>query len=631
MDLVILGDFLDIWGVAPEEEKSARTSEEILVDLVEDDQQERAREAVEAHMATFESLGGFIAQQPERRRVVFVVGNHDHSLVRESVQEVIRNAVGGRASEMEGRMEFPLFYDSPELHTYAEHGNQYDANNRYRDFATFGEECPGYYFVRLVWNRLEPLAPSLDVWTESFRAIFKNKLWRLLDPAYCFYRQYRKDPRPFQRIDVAWVPFFAASGPFATTTGRPLPGFPDLLFSNFADPRRVFSTDRETEDMLRSLYHGAENRQFKEWVDGILKEKYGAEFPPVPGEPSQGVEFGLFQDENEWAAAGMFCEEDETPRTPLLRKAGLREGLYDTVIFGHTHKEKMVRLHRNTKYFNTGTWSALRDADGRNRSRLCYVKLTRREGGEVEATQQLWPLSERRAQAVVPRTFTFGAAPTRGAAEPNKDLLRFFSEHFKPGVIGLVGTGDLVGTAIREAQRPVTEDGASSLWSHAFILGEMRLDRRGPNRELTETPYLFESDLHVEVIQPQLRNGVQENWIGKWCKKSVEHAAIIDFQLSEEQTRLVLASALQMVDEQEAALYPVKELVGTWIAIILRRTWLPNPCDDPRAMYCSSFVRQCYREAQCDFLGESVAVSNTTPEHIARAGVAANRLVVYHG
>jgi hypothetical protein len=146
---------------------------------------------------------------------------------------------------------------------------------------------------------------------------------------------------------------------------------------------------------------------------------------------------------------------------------------------------------------------------------------------------------------------------------------------------------------------------------------------------VTRTPYLFESDLRVQVTQPQIRNGAQENWVGKWCKDIVENAAIIDFQLSPEQTQLVLATALQLVDEQETALYPVKELIGTWIAIITRRKWLPNPFDDPRAMYCSSFVRHCYRESGRDFLDTSVSVSNTTPEDIARAGLAAGALVMY--
>ncbi|MDP3981593.1 MAG: hypothetical protein Q8Q33_09295, partial [Chlamydiota bacterium] len=183
------------------------------------------------------------------------------------------------------------------------------------------------------------------------------------------------------------------------------------------------------------------------------------------------------------------------------------------------------------------------------------------------------------------------------------DLLRFFTDHYKPGLIGLVGTKDLIGMAVRQAQRAVTKDHSASLWSHCFILGDLRLDRRGSGATLTTSPYLFESDLKVNAFKPQLRNGAQENWIGKWCKEKVENAAIIDLGLSDGQRESVLATALQLVDEQ--VLYPIQELLGTWWAIITQQEWRKNPLDDPHAMYCSAFVRYCYRDAGRDFIGAS--------------------------
>jgi hypothetical protein len=136
----------------------------------------------------------------------------------------------------------------------------------------------------------------------------------------------------------------------------------------------------------------------------------------------------------------------------------------------------------------------------------------------------------------------------------NDALLQFFGSHFKPGIIGLVGTKDLIGLAIREAQRPLTLNGTASLWSHCFLFGEERLDRRGPGNTTTKSPYLFESDLKINLFKPQLRNGAQENWLGKWCKGKIEQGAVIDFGLSEDEKRDILATALQRVDEQ--VLYP---------------------------------------------------------------------------
>jgi hypothetical protein len=209
----------------------------------------------------------------------------------------------------------------------------------------------------------------------------------------------------------------------------------------------------------------------------------------------------------------------------------------------------------------------------------------------------------------------------------NTNLLEFFTEHYKPGIICLVGTRDAIGRAIREAQREMTGDGKASLWSHCFIFGELRLDRRGPEGTKNKSPYIFESDLEVNLFKPQLRNGAQENWIGKWCKKTVENAAVIDFGLSEDQRDDVLATALQLIDEQ--VLYPIQELLGTWLAIVTKKQWLPNPLDDPHAMYCSAFVRYCYKEAGRDFLAQEVSVSNTMPADIAQAGIKAGRIKIY--
>jgi hypothetical protein len=188
----------------------------------------------------------------------------------------------------------------------------------------------------------------------------------------------------------------------------------------------------------------------------------------------------------------------------------------------------------------------------------------------------------------------------------------------------MVGTKGMIGMAIREAQSAVTTDGKASLWSHCFIFGDLRLDRRGPESGKSKSPYLFESDLKINLLKSQIRNGAQENWIGKWCREEVENAAVIDFGLSEGQRDTILATALQLVDEQ--VLYPIHELLGTWWAIITKKQWLPNPLDNPHAMYCSAFVRFCYREARKDFIGPEISTSNTTPEDIAQAGIKADAI-----
>jgi hypothetical protein len=209
----------------------------------------------------------------------------------------------------------------------------------------------------------------------------------------------------------------------------------------------------------------------------------------------------------------------------------------------------------------------------------------------------------------------------------NANVLEFFTTNYKPGIIGLVGTRDTIGLAIREAQRQMTANKRASLWSHCFVFGELRPDRRGHEVAVKRSLYIFESDITASLLKPQLRNGAQENWIGKWCKEAVENAAVIDFGLSEKERDTILATALRLIDEQ--ILYPIQELLGTWLAITTKKQWLPNPLDDPHAMYCSAFVRYCYEQAGKDFLGNDVSLSNTTPEDIAQAGIRAGKLETY--
>ena len=70
----------------------------------------------------------------------------------------------------------------------------------------------------------------------------------------------------------------------------------------------------------------------------------------------------------------------------------------------------------------------------------------------------------------------------------NPKLLEFFTANYKPGIIGVVGTKDTIGLAIREAERALTADGQASLWSHCFILGDLRFDRRGPGGMKSKSP-----------------------------------------------------------------------------------------------------------------------------------------------
>lgn len=396
IDLVLLGDTLDIWQVATDHEKIAPESTDIEIELTDDREIDRILQAVSTHPDTFSALARFLKTDSKKRRTVIVPGNHDHSLIRPDIQSVIREAIAGGDAEINKSIYFSHWYEETELSIYAEHGNQYDVNNEYDDFGTFGPECPGYYFVRLFWNRLEPKEPNVDIWIDSFRAIWQQKLWRLLPLAYRLFRQYRRDPRSFERIDVPNVPFFGGYGQTIDfpVTGKPLPEAPDILFSDSRDVERIFSTDDATENQLRRLYHEPDNEEFRKTVDGILHEKFQGQSPVVPSEPVPSVpKFGILQDEYVTAIRAMFASPGQTSSVQPMCGHPLTTETCRYVLFGHTHDEEEKKLiNPDVTYLNTGSWSVRRNPEGKNISRLCYVTIQRKADGTIEAVQDNWGL-----------------------------------------------------------------------------------------------------------------------------------------------------------------------------------------------------------------------------------------------
>jgi hypothetical protein len=215
----------------------------------------------------------------------------------------------------------------------------------------------------------------------------------------------------------------------------------------------------------------------------------------------------------------------------------------------------------------------------------------------------------------------------RGVTDDDRvdpEVLGFFSANWSPGAIGIVGTDDAIGMVIRRLQGPLVPDGKPSWWDHCFIMGELRRDRRGPKATVAYSPYILESAYGADFPMQENRGGAQENWVGKWCGPEIEHAAVVDFGLTDAEREQVLASALHLASEHVR--YSISELIGTWIAIAWRQLALINPMMKTHSMYCSAFVRYCYLRAGHDFITDYVSMTNTTPEHIAAAGLRAGKL-----
>lgn len=183
----------------------------------------------------------------------------------------------------------------------------------------------------------------------------------------------------------------------------------------------------------------------------------------------------------------------------------------------------------------------------------------------------------------------------------------FFAQHARAGRIGLVGGGELLNRLIARAQRHLDRNHHWSMWSHAFIFQGERIDGH---------QWVIESDL--DIHRRHIRLGLQENRVTKYfADEDYTVAAILDFGLTEEQMRRVLALSLDLVANNTR--YSLRELAGT--AWAMHRPAL-RPAENllarDRSFYCSAFVRHVFSQAGIELAG-GVAEKNTTPEDIFRS------------
>jgi hypothetical protein len=180
----------------------------------------------------------------------------------------------------------------------------------------------------------------------------------------------------------------------------------------------------------------------------------------------------------------------------------------------------------------------------------------------------------------------------------------FILKHAAPGRIGLCAGGDGISKLIRKAQAPLTDHGHRSLWSHAFLIGEKRVDGHW---------WVIESDLDLRY--KHVRLGVQENRIDRYFDvEAFPNIAILDFGLDPAQTLKVQYAALDLLAGQSE--YSISELAGTVLAMHssrLRRR--KNLLGKEGAVFCSAMVQHCYAAADIHF-HPGVECKNIAPHDI---------------
>jgi hypothetical protein len=182
----------------------------------------------------------------------------------------------------------------------------------------------------------------------------------------------------------------------------------------------------------------------------------------------------------------------------------------------------------------------------------------------------------------------------------------FLEKYARPGCIGLSGGVSLIDRVIRRAERHVGTEKEWSQWSHALLFQGRRLDGHH---------WVIESDL--QVIRKHISLGVQENRVTKYHDETLySWLAVLDFNLSEEQTRQLLREGLELVANRTR--YSLRELLGTLIT--LRRPELrggENVLAREKSLYCSAFVHHVFSRIGVALVPD-IHVKNTSPEDISR-------------
>ncbi len=182
----------------------------------------------------------------------------------------------------------------------------------------------------------------------------------------------------------------------------------------------------------------------------------------------------------------------------------------------------------------------------------------------------------------------------------------FLEKYARPGCIGLSGGVSLIDRVIRRAERHVGTEKQWSQWSHALLFQGRRIDGHH---------WVIESDL--QVIRKHISLGVQENRVTKYHdEKLYSWLAVLDFNLSEEQTSQLVREGLELVANRTR--YSLRELLGTLITLRNpEKRGEDNVLAREKSLYCSAFVHHVFSKIGVALVPD-IHVKNTSPEDISR-------------
>jgi hypothetical protein len=184
------------------------------------------------------------------------------------------------------------------------------------------------------------------------------------------------------------------------------------------------------------------------------------------------------------------------------------------------------------------------------------------------------------------------------------DNVAFFKETIEEfggdgtALIGLVGSCDLPGVALRRAQSILRWDRRPSLWSHAFILVDDGI------REVT---------VHSRAghFPEPADNAITKATLEHYAEDP--NVALLKVRMTAEEAGRIAGRATAHPN-LERLRYDLFETLGQWQAYLWTRG-TPNPLESGVPMAASALIEYCYEEIQLD-LTPGANDRNSAPEHL---------------
>ena len=420
--LIIAGDlfdFLQIDGHLAQELSKKKTPFEITerelefgLGTEEEKTVWKLRVIVNGHEVFFQALATFLSK---KNFLSIITGNHDIELYWEKVQNALVGHIAnnfepgqGIRQQIKKRISFyPWFYYDKDYKTYIEHGNQYDSLNsfQYLLYPVFGLDSKrlwlpfGSFFVRYFFNKLEISNPFAD----NIKPPTRYMKWAWNEDKLQFIKNIRNYlPTMFQVFWKSGKLSKTEKEQLAEENDRELKKLDQVLGLPLDAVRNIYSLMAPPLTRNKLLIILAFGGFFFLIIALIvfivllaLSQKFN--FSPWTSLSSLGL---LIVPIAKWVWSKWFQKDPLEKILPKI-KAYLKD--VKIIVFGHTHDPDIRRVDKESRYFNTATWTTVfseEDRIIREAKQFAFVWIKKIDG-KPQAKLRRWNYSLRESEKLI--------------------------------------------------------------------------------------------------------------------------------------------------------------------------------------------------------------------------------------